>query len=166
MNQLASAKLGIMGWELIIVLFLIGGEFLLGLMLGKNRIFLMLLGAYISSALLSVIPVKKMFPDFFGKEENFVVMIVSFLVLIGIVYIIFSKSVLKSKSRTQSIFQTFFYGLFLVGIILTMVFSFLPEDLISQLSDLTLKIFNTSLARILWFVMPLVFIWIFKKNGK
>ncbi|MBU4285089.1 hypothetical protein KKF60_01185 [Patescibacteria group bacterium] len=166
MNQLASAKLGIMGWELIIVLFLIGGEFLLGLMLGKNRIFLMLLGAYISSALLSVIPVKKMFPDFFGKEENFVVMIVSFLVLIGIVYIIFSKSVLKSKSRTQSIFQTFFYGLFLVGIILTMVFSFFPKDLISQFSDLTLKIFNTSLARILWFVMPLVFIWIFKKNGK
>lgn len=155
-----------MTWDLIIVLFLAGIGFLLSLILGKNRIFLMLLGVYISSALLSVIPVKKMFPDFFGKEENFVVMIVSFLVLIGIVYIIFSKSVLKSKRRTQSIFQTFFYGLFMVGIVLTMIFFFLPEDLISQFSDLTLKIFNTSLARILWFVMPLIFIWIFKRNEK
>ncbi|HUT96030.1 MAG TPA: hypothetical protein VMW82_00445 [Candidatus Paceibacterota bacterium] len=154
-----------MTWDLIIVLFLAGIGFLLGLILGKNRIFLMLLGSYISSALLSVIPVKKMFPDFFGKEENFVVMIVLFLVLIGIVYIIFSKSVLKSKRGTRSIFQIFFYGLFLVGIVLTMVFSFFPEDLISQFSDLTLKIFNTSLARALWFLVPLIFIGIFKRNG-
>jgi uncharacterized membrane protein len=154
-----------MTWDLIIVLFLAGMGFLLGLMLGKNRIFLMLLGAYISSALLSVIPVKKMFPDFFGKEENFVVMIVSFLVLIGIVYFIFSKSVLKSKRGDRSIFQVFFYGLFLVGIVLTMVFSFLPEDLISQFSSLILKIFNTSLARTLWFLIPLIFIGIFKRNG-
>jgi hypothetical protein len=165
MNQLATANLGITGWELIIVIFLIGGGFLLGLMLGKNKIFSMLLGAYISSALLNVIPAKKMFPDFFGKEENFVVMIVSFLVLIGIVYFIFSKSVLKSKRRERSIFQVFFYGLFLIGIILTMVFSFLPEDLISQFSSLILKIFNTSLARTLWFLIPLIFIGIFKKNG-
>jgi hypothetical protein len=155
-----------MTWDLIIILFLTGIGFLLGLMLGKNRIFLMLLGAYISSALLSVIPVKKMFPDFFGREENFVVMIVSFLVLIGIIYFIFSKSILKSKSGARPIFQVFFYGLFLVGIILTMVFSFLPEDLISQFSSLTLKIFNTSLARTLWFLIPLVFIGIFKRNGK
>lgn len=153
-----------MTWDIIIVLFLAGMGFLLGLMLGKNKIFWILLGAYISSALLSVIPVKKMFPRFFGKEENFVVMIVSFLVLIGIVYFIFSKSVLKSKRREWSIFQVFFYGLFLIGIILTMVFSFLPEDLISQFSALILKIFNTSLARTLWFVVPLIFIGIFRNH--
>lgn len=154
-----------MTWDLIIVLFLAGMGFLLGLALGKNRIFLMLLGAYISSAILSVIPVKKMFPDFFGKEENFVVMIVLFLVLIGIIYIIFSKSFLKSKRGTRSIFQIFFYGLFLVGIVLTMIFSFLPEDLISQFSSLILKIFNTPLARTIWFIAPLVFIGIFRRKN-
>jgi uncharacterized membrane-anchored protein len=92
-------------------------------------------------------------------------MIVLFLVLIGIVYFLFSRRELKSRDKGfWSVFQTFFYGLFLIGIILTMVFSFLPNDLISQFSSLTLKIFNTSLARGLWFVIPLIFIGIFRKK--
>jgi hypothetical protein len=150
---------------LIILIFLIGGGFLLGLMLGKNKMFLMLLGSYIASALLSVVPIKKMFPDFFGKEENFVVLIILYLVLIVAVYFIFSKSGRKVKSRGfWFVFQVFFYALFLVGIILSMVFSFLPKDLISEFSSVTLNIFNTSLARTLWFVVPLIFIGIFRRK--
>ena len=165
MNQLAVANLGITSWELIIILFLIGGGFLLGLALGKSRFFLVLLSAYIASALLSVIPFKKMFPAFFGRDENFVVLIVVYLFLIGAVYFLFSQSVLKSSRGAKAFFQTFFYGLFLVGIVLSMVFSFLPQDLISEFSDLTLNIFNTSLARALWFIVPLIFIGIFRNRS-
>ena len=164
MNQLAIAKLGITSWELIIILFLVGAGFLLGLALGKNRTFLLLLGAYISSALLSVVPFKKLLPTFFEKEENFVVLIVLYLALIGIVYFLFSRSILKSGRGAKAIFQTFFYALFLIGIILSMVFSFLPQDLISEFSDLTLKIFSSSLARTLWFVVPLIFVGIFRNK--
>lgn len=164
MIQLAGVNFNITSWELIILLFLIAGGFLLGLALGKNRIFLMLLGSYVSSALLSIVPLTKLFPEFFGREENFVVLIVVYLVLIGIVYFLFSRSIFKSKRGSRAIFQTFFYGLFLVGIVLSMVFSFLPKDLISQFSSLILKIFNTSLARTSWFVVPLIFIGIFRNK--
>ena len=102
---------------------------------------------------------------FFDKEENFVVLIVLFLFLIGIIYFLFSQSVLRGKKRTgKSIFKVFFYGLFLVGIILSTVFSFFPQDLIGEFSDLTLKIFNTPLARTLWFVIPLIFVGIFRRK--
>ncbi len=165
MNQLALANLNITSWELIIVLFLIGGGFLLGLLLGKDKLFLMLFGSYVSSALLSVIPLRKMFPDFFGKEENFVVLIVLFLFLIGIVYFLFSRSILGGRKKIgKSFFRKFFYGLFLVGIILSMIFSFFPQDLIDKFSSLTLKIFNTSIARTLWFVIPLIFVGIFRNK--
>ena len=166
MGQLASVNFNITSWELIILLFLIGGGFLLGILIGKNKIFLMLLGSYISSAILSVVPIKKMFPNFFIQEENFVVLIILYLVLIGIVYFIFSRASKKARNRGfWSIFQIFFYALFLVGIVLSMVFSFLPKDLISQFSSLTLNIFNTSFARTLWFVIPLIFIGIFRRKG-
>jgi hypothetical protein len=90
-------------------------------------------------------------------------MIVLFLLIIGIVYFLFSKSILKAKRKAnRAIFQTFFYGIFLVGIVVSMVFSFLPADLISQFSILPLEIFNTNLARIIWFVIPLIFIGIFR----
>ena len=166
MGQLASVNFNITSWELIILLFLIGGGFLLGILIGKNKIFLMLLGSYISSAILGVVPIKKMFPNFFIQEENFVVLIILYLVLIGIVYFIFSRASKKARNRGfWSIFQIFFYALFLVGIVLSMVFSFLPKDLISQFSSLTLNIFNTSLARTLWFVIPLIFIGIFRRKA-
>lgn len=165
MTQLASVSLNIASWEIIVFAFLFAGGFLLGLMLGKDKLFLMLLGSYVSSAILSIVPLKKLLPSIFNIEENFVIMIVLFLLLIGIVYFIFSKSILKAKRKTsRAFFQTFFYGIFFVGIVVSMVFSFLPADLISQFSSLPLEIFNTSLARVLWFVIPLIFVGIFRNK--
>jgi len=164
MSQLAVMNLNITSWELVILLFLIGGGFLLGLLLGRNRIFLLLLGSYISFALMSVIPFKKLFPNFFENEENFVVTIVSYLVLIGIVYFLLSRSLRKSlrKAANKSIFQVFFLSVFFIGVVLSVVFLFFPKDLIKAFSPIILKIFNTSTARILWLVIPLIFIGIFK----
>ncbi len=167
MTQLASVSLNITSWEVIVFLFLFAGGVLLGLMLGKDKLFLMLIGGYISSiiSILSIPQFKKIIPGFFRVEENFVVVIVLFVLIIGIVYLLFSKSILRGKKKTsRGIFQTFFYGIFLVGIVVSMIFSFLPVDLISQFSGLPLEIFNTNLARIIWFVIPLIFVGIFKSK--
>jgi len=127
---------------------------------------LMLFSSYISSALLSVIPLRKIFPDFFHKEENFVVFIVLFLFIIGIVYFLLLHSILGGRKKSgKHAVKVFFYGLFLVGIVLSTVFSFFPEDLLNEFSDLTLEIFNTSIARVIWFIMPLIFIGIFRKKN-
>lgn len=136
----------------------------MGILLGRNRVFLLLLGSYISLALMTVIPFKKIFPEYFDNEENFVVTIVAFLVLIGIVYFLLSRSLRKSlkKSANKSLFQVFFLSLFFIGIVVSVVFLFFPKDLIKEFSPMVLKIFNTSTARILWLVIPLIFIGIFK----
>jgi len=164
MNQLANIGLNITSWELVILLFLLGGGFLLGILLGRNRVFFLLLGSYISLALMTVIPFKKIFPEYFDNEENFVVTIVAFLILIGIVYFLLSRSLRKSlkKSANKSLFQVFFLSLFFIGIVVSVVFLFFPKDLIKEFSPMVLKIFNTSTARILWLVVPLIFIGIFK----
>ena len=164
MNQLANIGLNITSWELVILLFLLGGGFLLGILLGRNRVFFLLLGSYISLALMTVIPFKKIFPEYFDNEENFVVTIVAFLILIGIVYFLLSRSLRKSfkKSANKSLFQVFFLSLFFIGIVVSVVFMFFPKDLIKEFSPMVLKIFNTSTARILWLVVPLIFIGIFK----
>jgi len=165
MNQLAAANLNITSWELIIVLFLIGGGFLLGLALGRDKIFLLLIGSYISYALMCVFPFKIFFTDFFKSEENFVVLIVIFLVLIGLIYFLLSRSLFRGSLRkkgSQSLFQIFFLGLFLIGVVVSVLFSFFPQDLIKAFSPIVLKVFNTSIARVLWLVIPLIFIGIFK----
>jgi cbb3-type cytochrome oxidase subunit 3 len=165
MNQLANiGNLNITSWELVILLFLLGGGFLLGILLGRNRVFLLLLGSYISFALMMVIPFKIIFPEYFDNEENFVVTIVAFLVLIGIVYFLLSRSMKKSlkNSAGKSLFQVFFLSLFFIGIVVSVVFMFFPEDLIKAFSPLILQIFNTITARVLWLVIPLIFIGIFK----
>jgi len=165
MNQLANIGLNITSWELGIGLFLIGGGFLLGLAIGRDRIFVLLLGSYISFAIMGVFPFKKLLPDLFEKEENFVILIVGFLVLIGLIYFLLSRSLLKSTIRkrdSKSIFQIFFLSIFFIGIVVSVVFMFFPKDLIKAFSPIVLKIFNTSTTRILWLIIPLIFIGIFK----
>ena len=168
MNELATT-ININSWEIIILLVLIGGGFLLGLLLGRDRIFLLLIGSYISYGLMCAIPFKKIFPKLFYKEENFVILIVAFLVLIGLIYFLLSRSLLKTaiqKKGRRSIFQIFFLSLFLIGIIISVLFSFFPEDLISQFSSVILEIFNTSLVRALWLIVPLIFIGLFRKKRR
>ena len=166
-SLLASVNLNIASWELILSLFFIGAAVLLGLAIGRDRIFTLLLGSYISFALTSVFSFKKLFTSLFQKEENFVVLIVVFLALIGIIYFILSRSVLKSSSRgrPKAIFQTLFLSIFLIGIILSVVFSFFPKDLLAAFSPVTKNVFNTMTARLLWLVLPLIFIGIFKGNN-
>jgi len=168
MNQLANLGLNITSWEMVILLFLIGGGFLLGLLLGRNRVFLILLSSYISFALMTVIPFKKIFPSLIDEEENFVVLIVIFLVLIGIIYFLLSRSLRKSLrgAANKSLFQVFFLTIFFIGIVLCVIFTFFPEDLIKAFSPIILEIFNTSTARILWLVIPLIFVGIFRSKIK
>lgn len=166
MNQLATA-INITGWELIIVLFLLAGGFLLGLLLGRNRIFVLLLGSYISYALMCVIPFKKILPDLFIRDEDFVILIVVFLVLIGLIYFLLSRSVLKTTIRKKggrSLFQIFFLSLFLIGVIISVGFSYFPKDLLAAFSPITLKIFDTLTARVLWLIIPLIFVGIFRNK--
>jgi cytochrome bd-type quinol oxidase subunit 2 len=168
MNQLATV-VGVAGWELVLLLFIIGGGFFLGILLGRDRIFLLLISSYISFGLISVLPFKKIFPKMFYDEENFVILIIAFLVLIGIIYVLLSRSLLKTairKKGRRNLFQIFFLCLFLIGIIITVLFSFFPNDLISSFSLIIQKIFNTSLARVLWLVIPLIFVGFFKKKRK
>jgi len=168
MNQLATVA-NISSWEIILILFLVGGGFLLGLLLGRDRIFLLLIGSYISYGLMCAIPFKKIFPKLFYEEENFVILIVAFLVLIGLIYFLLSRSLLKTaiqRKGRRSIFQIFFLNLFLIGIIISVLFSFFPEDLISQFSSVILEIFNTSLVRALWLIVPLIFIGLFRKKRR
>ena len=168
MDQLATVA-NISSWEVILILFLVGTGFLLGLLLGRDRVFLLLIGSYISYGLMCAIPFKKIFPKLFYEEENFVILIVAFLVLIGLIYFLLSRSLLKIAIRRKgrrSIFQIFFLSLFLIGIIISVLFSFFPEDLLSQFSPIIQKIFNTSLVRTLWLIVPLIFIGFFRKKRR
>lgn len=169
-DQIATAtSFNISSWEIIFLLILIGGGFLLGLLLGRNRIFTLLLGSYISYALMSVVPFSKIAPNLFDKEEDFVILIVVFIVLIGLIYFLLSRSILKTAIRKKggrSIFQGFFLSIFLIGIIISGVSSFFPKDLLLVLSPVIVKVFNSSLARVLWLIIPLIFIGLFGRKKR
>ncbi|MBD3282390.1 MAG: hypothetical protein GF387_02160 [Candidatus Portnoybacteria bacterium] len=164
-DLLQASTFSINSWEIILILFLLGGGILLGVLLGRSRIFFLLLGSYISFALITVIPFKKIFPQIFSQEENFVILIVSYLALTALIYLVFYRSFLKSSVRKKgerSLFQVFFLSTFLMGITLCVAFSFFPLDLKSAFSPLTLKIFGNEIAKTIWLIIPLIFISIFR----
>ena len=146
---------------------LAGTGVLLGLSLGRERIFALILGGYISFALMSVLSPQKLLPDLFDKEENFVALVVVFLILVGLAYFVLARSIFRSaiKRKNKAIVRSLILGVFLVGILTSFVFSFFPKDLLSAFTKTVKDILNTPTSRLLWMVAPLIFLGIFKGRG-
>jgi len=161
---LASIKFNLNEWEFVLIVFLLGVGVLLGLTLRRGRIFILLMGTYISFALINAIPLKKIFPGIFAREENFVALIVIFIIVIGLVYFVFSRSLLRSDAgkSTKLVFQSAVLGILLIGLVTSIAFSFFPKDLLKIFSQTAKDIFDSATARFLWLVLPIIFIGIFK----
>jgi len=68
---------------------------------------------------------------------------------------IFAGSQGNALSR---LIHAFIYGILSVGLLISLLTTFLPMELLSQFSALALNIFNTDLARFIWLALPLVLI--------
>lgn len=146
-------------WDMIAVLFLIAGAFLLGLTLGRNRIIIILISIYIAITVISFFPLEDTFKKTLSANDSFIYQIVVFIVAILLFYIFLSKSILKKvlrKTGNRSVFLVFFLSLFCMGLFLSVSLSFFPKELVRTFNPLTQSIFMAKFSRFLWAIMPVV----------
>jgi hypothetical protein len=145
-------------WDLFVILFLIVAAFLLGLTLGKNKIIILLISIYIAAVVINFFP----FGDIFETpktDENFVYPIAIFIVVVFVFYILLSNSALNKalrKTGGRSVFLIALFSLFCVGLVLSVVLSFFPKDLVETFNPITQKLFMAKFSRFLWALAPVV----------
>jgi len=160
---ISSINLG--GNWLLILVFLAGGA-AFGIVLGKNRLGLIILSAYLSLIITKFIPWKV----FLGTEGTADVNMQIFLFFAIILAIFFVaphsglSGTLRISGRGSSKFwQVAILGVLELGFLTSVVISFLSLGIQSDLGQLG-QFFADPLAQFLWLVLPLVGIMVLKKK--
>lgn len=168
MNLLAKIYWFTPTWDLFVILFLIVAAFLLGLTLGRNKIIILLISIYMAMVVISFFP----FSDIFETpkiDESFVYPIAIFLAVVFIFFILLSNSALKRvlrKTGDKSVFQIVLFSLFCIGLVLSVVLSFFPKDLINTFNPITQTLFMAKLSKFLWALVPVLGMAVLRKRKR
>lgn len=159
-------------WDLFIVLFFIVAAFLYGLSLGRDRIIVILVSIYMSLAIVEHVPFinNPSFQASINKivSQFFIFQISAFVLVFVLLFFLLSRSaLLKTIAAADSPgpwYQVLIFSILHVGLIVSIVLSFLPSEATNILAPLTKKVFTTDFAKFVWIVGP-VLAMIFFKGG-
>lgn len=148
----------------LILLIIFGASILIHLLfLKKNKIFAVLMAIYSSFLVVLFFPYH-LWLSGLSIEKISTVDSISFTVLTLILSVVFSKAHIFGK-LTKGLFGGFFnavmMGILNLGLFLSLLSNFLPEQYLNDFSGLVLNIFTTETARFIWVIAPLLFILIF-----
>lgn len=146
-------------WDLFIVLFFIIAGFLYGLSLGRDRIIVILVSIYMALAVVNTAPYIGNFQADVGIENVFVFRISAFVAVFIALFLLLARSALLqtiANSDTKgSWWQVMLFSFLHVGLLISIVLSFLPPGAVNHLAPATRSFFVSETARFLWIVGPI-----------
>lgn len=151
-------------WDLFIILFFVIAAFLYGLSLGRDRIIVILVSIYMALAVATNAPFlsNKAFQDSVNStlSQLFVIQISMFLFVFILLFFLLSRSALLKtiggSDEKGKWWHVLLFSFLHVGLIISIVLSFLPADSATHLAPLTRQIFTSDLGRFLWIVGPIL----------
>jgi len=166
MGQITSAiNIQSLSWDMLAILFLLVASIFYGLLLGKNRIILLMLSTYSAFAIYSIFPFSKISAV---TGNLFFLKFGVFLIFMAISFIFFNRSffghlfkVSKALSNI-SFFKIMILSFFQIGLFMSIFFGIVLTDSARSISPLTKLVFTGSIPTLLWFLAPLLFVGLFK----
>ncbi len=158
-------------WDLFILIFFIVATFLYGISLGRDRIIVIMVGLYMALAIVGNTPFLQ---DFTAKidVQGFGFKFSIFVGLFVVFFFLLSNSALSDAlngykiSKKGNWIQTLLISILHVGLLISIVLSFIPADSVAILSSVTQKIFLADMSRFLWLIMPIAAMILFQGGGK
>lgn len=145
-------------WDVFIILFFIVAAFLYGLSLGMNRILIILISIYLSLALVDYFPFMNATLPEIKIGGGVSLRVTLFIGVVLVLFFFLSRSALIkvfSGGSDGSFFQILIFSVLHVGLLISVVLSYMPESFNNNLSSLTHKLFTEPTARFVWIFLPI-----------
>lgn len=158
-------------WDLFIIFIFVIASFLYGLSLGRSRLIVILVSVYISLALAHYFPYANYNLAELEVGRLFALKITAFLGLVLITFFFLSRSALSSVFKPSrdydgTWFQILVFSFLHVGLLVSVILSFLPENSLAYFAPATRRVFSTESARFIWMLMPLIFMALLRKRRR
>lgn len=146
-------------WDMFVILFFLIAAFLYGLSLGRDRIIIILISIYMSLAIVHTAPyVSDLNSSFQLTVNNSVFQAGAFLGVFVILFFLLSRGALAKTLGSDERgrwYEVLVYSFLHVGLLLSITFSYLPENVITHLNPKTLEFFTAEPARLFWLLAPI-----------
>ena len=144
-------------WDIIILLFFAATIVVYGFTLGRDRIVAVLVSTYLALAVADNFPYVAQLSDAINRSGFTGFKASSFLVIFVLLFILLSRSrLLQSVSSFGgSWWQVILFSLLQVGLLVSIIFSYLPSQTLAHFSPFTQVVFLSDLGRFCWIVLPI-----------
>lgn len=166
--SLSQINWSVPSWDLFIYLFFVVAVILYGMALGRERVLSILISIYIGLAISSNLPfLNEKTAAKIGVSSVFTLKLLVFAAALVIGFYVFSRAgALVSLSAGSKITHIFIFSVCQVGLLVSVILSFLPTTVIDSFLPLTRQLFATELARFLWILAPLAAMFFAKRTGE
>jgi len=143
---------------LIILLFFVISVLIYSFTLGRDRIVAILISTYLALAVTTNLPFMVELTELINRGGTFTFKISSFLIVFILLFFLLSRgSLIRGLSNFSGHWwQTILFSLLQVGLLTTIILSFLPDSTLVYFSDFTRIIFLSDLGRFCWIVLPIL----------
>jgi len=167
-NATSALNLANPKWDVMVFAFLFMTTLFYGLGLSKNKILAFLFSTYIALAIVDSLPVVSSWWGNLKEGSELGIGLVLLSVVIFIIAFLFAHSALSkffAKEEARSpVAYNFLLSFLHVGLITHIVLSSIPNDVAMTFSLFTQRLFMGDVARVFWFLFPLVTIIILAKK--
>jgi len=151
-------------WDIILIFLFIAIGFFYGISSQRRRLISTILYTYVAILIHKVIPVQEI-STLTGISNLFLIKTASFLLLFILLYFSLVDKT-KARSKIDSWWPLFTLSFLQVGLLLHAIFGFLPADRIALLSPIAREVFAQPRADFWWFLLPLLLLFIMKRNAE
>lgn len=143
-------------WDIFVLLFFICASFLYGITLGRDRIILTLIAIYIALAVVNTAPYLS---NFRSTGSEFALRMLLFVGAFIILFFALARSAFLRNIGSPAAgkwWQVILWSFLHVGLLTSVMLSFLPGTALHYFAPLTQTLFTGNLGRFFWLVAPIV----------
>ena len=172
MDFLQSINWSVPSWDLFIVIFFVIAVFLYGISLGRDRIIFILISLYMALAVINTAPYLS---SWSSKVVNvnvgdFAFKATLFLGIFVFLFFLLSKSALSSTFGEVSAggkwWQVIIFSFLHVGLLISIILSFLPNGITDHLLSTTRHVFISDPGKFFWLIMPIGAMILFNRRSE
>jgi len=155
-------------WDLIILLFFVVGALLYGIAMGRSRIVVVLMSIYITLAIANTVPWTKYLRGSISINNAFVLQATLFIALLILFFFLMSRSAVGRVigDSKGAWWQVIVFSFLQIGLLISVVLTFLPTDFLANFSQMTQSIFVSDIGRLVWLVLPILAMLLVKDDSE
>ncbi len=153
-------------WDILLLLFFFFAVFVYGLVVGRNRVIVLLLASYPAALINEYLPYPAKFLSQLNIPQTLFLKSFSFFILVLFVFWILNKSGFSRKELSKKTGQVIFLSFLNVGFWANTIFGYalkISEDVV-KLAPLTKLLFGSVPSHFVWLLLPVLALYWFARN--